>query len=192
MGSGLLFDIGVSARAHHESETQQQLALSILRHRELTKVSFERDCKDGSRLAPAIEMLRNAWGFEIEGSGTTKNPYWMPNRRQYPSKVKVTEQMKDAYYQREEWQRASKQRKEFDNYRCVICTGACQSELHVHHLTYDFLFNERLDCLITVCSLHHKMIHDNSLLRFPNGIKEEYAAILLGVASYEFPGWLLP
>ena len=139
---GMFFDVG-SSREFHESESQQHEALRILRVRKLTKCSFERDWP-GSRLAPAIDMLKNGWGFEIYGHGTSQDPYWHFNPQQSPTKVRTTEKLKEAYYETKHWSEIRERRFEFDNYRCVLCTKACRSELNCHHVTYQ-LFGESLD-----------------------------------------------
>jgi hypothetical protein len=186
----LLFDTG--PRGFHESDSQQQEALAILRHRKLTKLSFERDwTKNGSRLAPAIDILRNGWGFEIAGTGTTKDPYWMLRPTQWPSKVRVSEGLKVAYYDTQHWQEIREQRFKVDNYRCVACVDSCRDELQCHHFAYN-IFNEQLDELLTVCRKHHEMIHENCLLKFPTGISLDHAERLLGGKEYPFEKWLLP
>jgi hypothetical protein len=194
MGQGLFFDIG-GARAFHESETQQQEALAILRVRKLTKVSFEQDWqKNGSRLAPAIDILRNGWGFDIAGTGKTKDPYWLLNPNQSPTKVRTTEHIKDLYRASEHWASIREQRFQHDNYRCVLCVGSCRDELQCHHITYN-LFAEKLDELMTVCRYHHELIHDPSRgcrLSFPIGVDTHVAERLLGLVAYPFEEWLLP
>ena len=186
----LLFDTG--PRAFHESESQQQEALAILRHRKLTKISFERDwVKNGSRLAPAIDILRNGWGFDIAGTGTTKDPYWMLSPNQWPSKVRVSEGLKIAYYETEHWRGIREKRFMADGYRCVVCVGSCKDQLQCHHLKYN-LFSEQVDELLTVCVKHHGMIHENCLLKFPTGISIEHAERLLGGKEYPFADWLIP
>lgn len=190
MDDNTLFDIG-SPRDFHESESQQQEALKILRLRPLTKLGFERDWP-GSRLAPAIDILRNGWGFEIDGQGIRTDPYRLLNRFQSPTKVRCSQAIRDAYYKTEHWECVRDERYQFDNYRCVACTGKCHDELNCHHLTYSRLFGEKLDDLITVCTTHHKLIHDESLLKFPTGVDLWIAERLLGVATYSFKDWLLP
>jgi hypothetical protein len=188
---GVFFDVG-SARDFNESDSQQQEALRILRVRKLTKVSFERDwTKDGSRLAPAIDILRNGWGFEIAGDGSIKNPYWLLDPKQSPTKVRTTKAMQDAYYDSEHWELTRTKRYEFDGYRCVLCVAPCHSELECHHFRYN-LFAEAIDDLVTVCAEHHKMIHNNCKLKFPTGIDLWVAERLLGVVAYPFEEWLLP
>jgi hypothetical protein len=186
----LLFDMG--PREFHESDSQQQEALAILRHRKLTKLSFERDwTKNGSRLAPAIDVLRNGWGFDIAGTGTTKDPYWMLNPNQWPSKVRAGERLKAAYYDSEHWHTIRECRFQNDGFRCVICAGSCRDEIQCHHIQYN-LFNEKIDELMTVCRHHHEMIHENCLLKFPTGISIEAAERLLNGKAYPFEEWLLP
>lgn len=188
---GCFFDIG-GARAFHESETQQQEALAILRNRKLTKLSFEQDWKkDGSRLAPAINILRKDWGFNIAGSGTRKDPYWLLEPNQSPARVRTTEQMKALYYDSSHWSATRERRWQHDNYRCVLCVESCKDEIQCHHVTYN-LFNERLDELMTVCRSHHKIIHEDSRLIFPIGVDLWVAERLLGVVAYPFEEWLLP
>lgn len=185
-----LFDIGVGAREHNESESQQQEALKILRCRKLTKVSFERDWP-GSRLAPAIDILRNGWGFEIAGAGTKDDPYWLMNPNQSPAKVRTTKAIQEAYYDSEHWSVKRAERYRLDNHRCVLCVGSCVDSLECHHIRYE-LFNERLDELMTVCAFHHKLIHDSCLLKFPTGVDTWIAERLMGVVAYPFEEWLLP
>jgi hypothetical protein len=190
MSQGTFFEIE-SARDFHESQTQQEEALLILRHRPLTKVSFEQDTKNGSRLAPAIDALRNGWGFEIIGKGTDKSPYQLATPNQSPTKVMTTDAIKDAYYETSHWEKTRDSRYRHDNFRCVICVNSCRDSLRCHHITYN-LFGESLDELMTVCERHHDMIHDNCLLSFPKGVDLWIAERLLGVVAYPFPGWLLP
>jgi len=134
MEQDLLFDIG-TAREAFECESQQQEALAILRTRSLTKKSFELD--SGKRLAPAIDMLRNGWGFVIEGTGASTDPYQLTNPKQWPQKVKTTEQLKQLYYDSEHWAAVRKQRFEFDDYRCVCCIGLSIGEIQCHHVAYN-------------------------------------------------------
>jgi hypothetical protein len=182
------FELG-GAREFHECETNQQEALAILRRRPLTKVSFELD-RQGARLAPAINILRKGWGFEIDGDGSRKHPYRLLDKNQSPSMVHTTEGIKNAYYATEHWVKIREQRFEHDHHRCVICVGPCHDENFCHHIKYN-LFNESLDELMTVCESHHLMIHDNCLLKFPTGVSLPIAERLLNVVAYPFEDWLL-
>lgn len=186
-----LFETGgfSSARAFHECTEHQVSALRWLRSQRLPKVAYEKQHK-GARLAPAIEVLRNGWGFDIFGDGSIDNPYFLADKGQYPSRVRVTTQMESAYYASEHWAAMRTKRFEFDKYSCVLCTVA-EPAFCVHHVKYE-LFNESLDHLVSVCERHHQMIHDNSRIGFPIGCDVSIAEKLLGVASYSFPDWLLP
>lgn len=191
MSQGTFFEVA-GARGHHESETQQQEALQILRHRKLTKVSFEQDWKkDGSRLAPAIDILRNGWGFDIAGTGTTKDPYWMLDLNQSPTMVRTTDRLKELYWESQHWIDLRERRWQHDNYRCVLCVGSCRDEIQCHHICYN-LFGEKLDELMTVCKFHHELIHESCRLKFPTGVGLYVAERLLGVVAYPFEEWLLP
>jgi hypothetical protein len=191
MSQGMFFDTE-SVRAFHESESQQQEALAILRRRPLTKISFEQDwTKNGSRLAPAIDALRNGWGFEIEGYGTTKKPYQLSNPNQSPTKVMATKRIQELYYESPHWSHIRESRWQKDNYRCVLCVGSCRDSIRCHHVKYN-LFGESLDEVMTVCERHHDMIHENCFLAFPKGVELWIAERLLGVVAYPFEEWLLP
>lgn len=48
---------------------------------------------------------------------------------------------------------------ERDNFKCQNCKEKNADE--VHHLTYDRLFNEDLDDLISMCTDCHRQLHDN-------------------------------
>lgn len=186
-----LFETGgySSARAFHECTEHQVAALRWLRTQRLPKVAYEKQHK-GARLAPAIDVLRNGWGFDIFGDGSIDNPYFMPDRGQYPKRVHVTDQMKKSYYESSYWCKIRTQRFEHDKYCCVLCT-VTEPAATVHHVKYN-LFNETLDELISVCERHHVMIHDNSRIKFPSGCDVSIAEFLLGIPSYSFPDWLLP
>jgi len=192
MMQGTFFDVG-AARAHHESETQQQEALAILRVRKLTKVSFEHDWPHhGSRLAPAIDVLRNGWGFDIAGNGSRKDPYHLLNPRQSPTRVHSDKHgLKNLYWESDHWKAIRERRWQHDDYRCLLCVGSCREEIQCHHVVYN-LFNEQLDELMTVCKTHHEMIHSAAKLKFPTGVDLWIAERLMGVVAYPFPEWLLP
>ncbi len=191
LAQGVLFDVGSysSARAFHECKDHQEAALLWLRLQELPKVVFEQQ-HSGARLAPVIERLRNGWGFDILGDGSRKKPYTMADRGQWPSKVQVTEEMKGSYYASEHWDSTRRKRFEFDNYSCVLCTHVEPAQ-QVHHVKYN-LFSESTDELMSVCIMHHEMIHEESRIGFPIGVDVSIAEKLLGVPSYTFEDWLLP
>ena len=72
----------IEAKQFHERECLQQEALELLRAGvELTDVYWKRQ-HPGSRIAPTIEKLRNAHGFEIGGNGSVKSPHYLADRMQ--------------------------------------------------------------------------------------------------------------
>lgn len=176
-----------SGRAYHEKIVFQCNALQYLRNgSRLTDMQWKK-LHPGSRLAPVIDKLRNGHGFTIEGNGSVDAPYYMPDVREFPQLVAVTDLMKDAYYETEHWAALRERRKELDGYRCVICCDP--EELAVHHICYS-LFEEHVNDLMTVCKYHHDKIHTSSRLKFPSGMTVPHAS-RLGV-SWEFAEWLLP
>lgn len=61
------------------------------------------------------------------------------------------------YIQSEDWKLKRKQVLIRDNNLCQICKKVAAEE--VHHLTYDNLFNEKLEDLLSVCKICHKELH---------------------------------
>jgi hypothetical protein len=177
----------VNGRSYHEQVAFQQIALDSLRSgMPLAEYQWKK-LFPGSRLPPVIEKLRNAHGFEIDGTGAADSPYVMRDRWQMPTRVAVTTTMKLAYYETDWWHQMRGARVEFDQHACVICRTA--DDLQVHHIKYR-LFAEDLYELITLCDAHHDAIHADSRLKFPSGMTVDQAN-KLGV-SWEFEEWLVP
>jgi len=63
--------------------------------------------------------------------------------------------------QSREWAILKKQIHRRDGYRCRLC-GRDDAELHVHHCTYENYAQERLEDLITLCSVCHQDFHFRS------------------------------
>jgi hypothetical protein len=63
--------------------------------------------------------------------------------------------------QTKEWAVIKKQIHHRDRYRCRLC-GRDDVELHVHHCTYENYARERLEDLITLCSVCHHDFHFKS------------------------------
>lgn len=179
------------ARAYHESQSNVEDALRCLRKHDLAKVGWE-NRNPGARLAPAIEILRNGYGFQIAGNGSVKKPYRLVDPKQWPTKVRTTDEIESAYYESEHWKGENgvrSQRWEYDGYKCVLCTGKNDEPIQCHHIVYN-LFSESLDELMTVCEWHHKLIHENSRIGFPIGVSLSIADRLVGY--HEFEEWLKP
>jgi 5-methylcytosine-specific restriction endonuclease McrA len=63
--------------------------------------------------------------------------------------------------QTKEWAILKRQVHRRDGYRCRLC-GRSDVELHVHHCTYENYVQERLEDLITLCSVCHNDFHFRS------------------------------
>lgn len=59
-----------------------------------------------------------------------------------------------------EWRKKRNQRIILDDNQCQICGS--KINLEVHHLTYDRVFNEDVDDLITLYGKCHRMVHGKS------------------------------
>lgn len=57
----------------------------------------------------------------------------------------------------QEWKDVREQRKQIDDYKCVMCGS--ESNLQVHHQHYGNIGHEYMDDLITVCYECHRKIH---------------------------------
>lgn len=177
-----------TARKFHASRQAQQDALTKLRDGcELTKVDYEKSFGDGRRLAPAIEQLRNAHGFSIDGHGTVEKPYKLCDASQRPTLAMVTPQMEAIYYTLPHWRAVKEAREIRDSRRCLLCLST--SELRCHHVSYAKLFGEPLEDLMTLCEQCHTRVHKDCRLKFPSGISVQYAH-LIGWKGFE--EWLLP
>lgn len=182
------------SREFHESKGR--IVLYLLRRSAdgLTKHDYERHIvKGGTRLAPAIEMLRNAHGFEISGDGRkgTKDkkiqPYKLEDRWQSPTLVAVEDKHKNAYYETDHWKDLKVNREHLDYGACVSCKGT--EDLRCHHVRYN-LFAENLTELLTVCDEHHEVMHSSARLAFPRGMLPEHVR-RMGIEP-EYEEWLSP
>ena len=175
------------ARTFHERDEAQASVLATLRTGEaLTKMAYESRVANGSRLAPVIEQLRNAHGFKIDGDGSIDAPYILVDVRQKPTLVRVTPEMKAAYYMTPHWNRVRMERRARDMSRCVLCFAT--SSLECHHVSYSRLFDEPMEDLLTLCSKCHEHVTKNCRIKFPSGIAVQYASHL-GWKGFE--PWLM-
>jgi hypothetical protein len=180
--------LAATARDFHErQQAQADVLLELRKGSKLTKHRYERIAADGRRLAPAVEQLRNAYGFVIDGNGTIKKPYFLIDPLQHPTLVHVSDDMKSAYYKTPHWISIRSQRFNMDAHQCVLCQ--MPENLQCHHITYGNLFREQMRDLMTVCERCHDRIHIAARLKFPSGIPVQYAH-LLGWGGFET--WLLP
>ena len=97
------------------------------------------------------------------------------------------------YFKTPQWNTIRKQVLKRDNYKCVLCSNRIPyAILDVHHITYDKLFNEPLDHLITLCQKCHTKIHED--LGYPSKdiqiLKKQYfwSLTLTDQQQQEFKG----
>ncbi len=93
--------------------------------------------------ADAIE-LQNQWIDEA----TDKGPF---TSEEAIFKYKI-------YLQSVEWRDKAKAIMKRDNNKCMLCNS--ENKLHVHHKTYDRLYDEEPEDLITLCGLCHRRRHN--------------------------------
>ena len=62
------------------------------------------------------------------------------------------------YLESPQWQRKRSERLAIDRKQCVLCGEL--NNLHVHHVTYERLFHEKMSDLMTVCKSCHEVLHD--------------------------------
>lgn len=65
---------------------------------------------------------------------------------------------KRQYMQSQKWRLLSNYIKVRDKHQCQLCNS--KQQLEVHHQTYENLFNEKEEDLITLCRNCHQQIHN--------------------------------
>jgi len=131
----------------------------------------------GHRFACEVEVLRGR-GFQINtqrqptgGGALYRLLYPLP----VSENVKVTEDLKLAYYRTTHWSELALERKRFDGFRCTLCKQT--GRLETHHWSYD-LFDEQMTDLQTFCDSCHNMIHSVAKIAFPSFVSSEVAAMI--------------
>lgn len=183
------------ARQHHEKTSQRIDVLAQLRCGPVLKQRWESQNR-GSRIAPAIDKLKNSHGFSISKEEKGPTAYFLDDgATATPSLIEVNDHLKLLYWSSDHWRTIAKERRDLDGGRCVVCHGA--DELRCHHLTYARLFCESITDLITVCDPCHGTIHGDSdpdgrgcRLKFPSGISIGDAHDLN--PALDFPDWTRP
>jgi len=64
------------------------------------------------------------------------------------------------YLQSNEWKKKRLERLKLDGFKCQMCHQH-KGQLDVHHTTYDTLYNENINDLITLCRPCHAKIHQH-------------------------------
>lgn len=78
-------------------------------------------------------------------------------RKSKKKKVKRSPGDYQKYIASPEWKKKRDERIKLDNNQCQICGS--KTKLEVHHLTYDRVFQEDMDDLITLCDRCHRKVH---------------------------------
>lgn len=74
------------------------------------------------------------------------------------------------YLESPEWKAKRKSVFERDGYMCTKCKS--EPAFHAHHLTYENIFNEKLEDLISVCAECHSQIHYEELMQKIDNLKK--------------------
>jgi hypothetical protein len=130
------------------------------------------------RFASSLKILRHR-GYEVAlhrvqhqraADGKKRAPmHWYTLTYSPPiENKKISEDLKQFYYDTDHWRAMRQLRLEFDDYCCVRCKQTedeAEEPLSVHHWCYS-LFDEDLLHIMTLCRLCHTWMHN---LNRPNG-----------------------
>lgn len=86
-----------------------------------------------------------------EGDATSFSDDFLVSQKSYKERY-------HEYLQSEEWSLKRLTKLQEAGYRCQLCNS--KGEIHVHHRTYDRVFNELQEDLIALCSKCHEKFHD--------------------------------
>jgi len=168
-GNQLLLPFTGRGAVRNGEEKRRQM-LERLRRGPLSTFDAERLHHRGQA---TIGALREE-GYRIDLVSVDDRPVYV--LKGWSPVVRVTTELKNAYYETDHWRRIAKRRKESDGFRCAQC--GVRQELETHHWRYE-LFAEDLDeDLITLCSEHHQKLHEaaaGSQMHFPRCITQELA-----------------
>lgn len=93
------------------------------------------------------------------------------------SKIEVTPQLQQLYYETPHWRLLSSQRREFDGHRCCQCSAF--RELNVHHWQYKLFAEDMRQDLMTLCRSCHEAVHgflSGSSVHFPRFLHRDIVA----------------
>lgn len=158
-------------RKRRKSKADQLLEVLV----EGPRTSQELVERCGHRFSASVHKLRER-GYVIEQDETVRGEIlWRLLGLQ--ERVKVTPEMKEAYYTSGHWRRTRSIRLAFDRRACVMC--GVQLDLEVHHWQYD-LFAEKQHDLSTLCEACHEWTHGNPniSIHFPHFVSPEVGAKL--------------
>jgi hypothetical protein len=98
-----------------------------------------------------LGRLSSAWRVDEKRAEreTLSRQIWQAHHAQYK-----------AYLLTDDWRAKRRQRLAHDHYQCQErLPGCCGNASQVHHVTYDRLFDEGLDDLLSVCERCHRTLH---------------------------------
>jgi 5-methylcytosine-specific restriction endonuclease McrA len=81
----------------------------------------------------------------------------------------------NVYLKSYEWSNKRNEVLKRDNNKCVCCSG---NATQVHHITYNDVYREKLEQLISVCKECHAKIHFDGVVYF-RGLKANYGKLML-------------
>ena len=77
-------------------------------------------------------------------------------KRKWLSKGEFTKKY-NAYLSTTKWKKLRDIVLARDGYKCIECQNT--ENLIIHHLNYDTIFSETMDCLVVLCRFCHEKIH---------------------------------
>ncbi len=72
----------------------------------------------------------------------------------------VYKRLYEVYLGSKTWKNKRQRVRERDNFQCQECDNPINQRLHTHHLTYERVFWERLEDLLTLCKDCHNNKHN--------------------------------
>jgi hypothetical protein len=100
--------------------------------------------------------------YESWSTRTTKTDHtYVPHdNREVPitSGIYTPRSAKQAYLNSKDWWKKKQLILARDNYKCQMC-GDTETQLNIHHITYERLGNEDLGDLVCICETCHSALH---------------------------------
>lgn len=117
------------------------------------------DCKEYNKNIDYLESIKSKEKFKSKEKKTTFKNTW--NRIVCKDTKEIANSYND-YLSTKHWDKMKNKIRTKYNYTCQMCHKNLKddiSKLHVHHLTYSHIGNERINDLILLCEKCHSDIH---------------------------------
>lgn len=91
--------------------------------------------------------------------------------RGFNRRIRVTDRLRDSYYESAHWKQAATERKSVDGFTCSQCGD--RNRLQTHHWRYDLFSEDILFDLQTLCEGCHERLHQRlrgSKVHFPTSV----------------------